>query len=86
MLVLAFPNINPMMLEIGPLKVHWYGFAYALSVILIYQLTKKLTRDFNIAITNKNLEDFLLWVVLGIVIGGRLAYVIFYDPAKYYQV
>ncbi len=85
MLALAFPNINPVMLEIGPFKMHWYGAAYAVAVLAIYKLTKKLAKKFKINITDKNLEDFLLWVVLGIIVGGRLGYVIFYDLTKYLQ-
>ncbi len=83
MLAIVFPNINPVMLSFGPLKIHWYGAAYAISILIINQLTKKLVHDFKIAISNKNLEDFLLWLVVGLVIGARLGHVILYDPMSY---
>lgn len=72
---------NPIMFQIGPVKAHWYGFMYALSFLLGYlYLTyskrgKKLQRN--------ERDAFLIYVILGIVLGGRIGYVLFYNLVYY---
>ncbi len=72
---------NPIMFEIGPVKAHWYGFMYALSFLigylyLLYSKKGKLLQE-------KLKDSFVIYVILGIVLGGRIGYVLFYNLAYY---
>lgn len=77
------PNINPIAIEIGPLAIHWYGLMYLLGFFLAWLLgrirIKSGTTEFNL----KDLEDIIFYGVLGVVIGGRLGYVLFYKFTDY---
>ncbi len=86
---LPFPDINPIAFEIGPLAVRWYGLAYltgvALGVLYGIALLRRpaLWVDNTPPFTPAEWLDFGFWAILAIVIGGRLGYVVFYDPAYY---
>ena len=86
---IAFPEINPVALQIGPLAVHWYGLAYVVSILLGWWFAKKLVRTERIwpatgsPITPVDIDDFLTWAVVGIIAGGRLGYVLFYNLSYY---
>lgn len=78
-----FPNIDPVLMYIGPLPLRWYSIAYMVGILLgifyINFLAKK--SKFN---PGKNFtDDFVLFAVLGVIIGGRLGHVFLYDPMKY---
>ena len=79
--MLTFPNINPVAFEIGPLKVHWYGIAYMVGIYLAWQVGMYLLKKHPTPVTPKILDDSIIWVILGIVIGGRLGHVVFYAPS-----
>ncbi|OHV82482.1 prolipoprotein diacylglyceryl transferase [Ensifer sp. LCM 4579] len=83
--ILPFPEIDPVIFTIGPLAVRWYGLAYVAGILLgwlyarrILQKTE-LWRNGTPALTPAQLDDFLLWAAGGIVLGGRLGYILFYD-------
>jgi len=86
---LSFPAIDPVLLTIGPLKVHWYGIGYVAGIIFAWWYGKSLLA--RPALWRHNtppcppdmLDDFILWAVLGVIIGGRLGEVLFYHPAQY---
>lgn len=86
---IAFPEINPVALQIGPLAVHWYGLAYVVSILLGWWFAKKLVRTERIwpatgsPISPVDIDDFLTWAVVGIIAGGRLGYVLFYNLSYY---
>ncbi len=76
-------DINPILVSLGPLKVHWYGLLFALGFIIGFQIMQWIFKR-----EQKNIEDLdkLLWFLLiGVIIGARLAHVIFYDPAYYFS-
>ncbi|MCK5917086.1 MAG: prolipoprotein diacylglyceryl transferase [Cocleimonas sp.] len=76
-------NIDPVLVALGPLKVHWYGLLFALGFIIGFQIMQWIFKR-----ENKNIEDLdrLLWFLLiGVIIGARLAHVIFYDPSYYFS-
>ena len=90
MLVLAlpFPNIDPVAIEIGPLAVRWYGLAYFAGILLGWLYARRLAESVPLwagqpALTKQHIDDFLLWAVVGIIVGGRLGYVIFYQPGAF---
>jgi phosphatidylglycerol---prolipoprotein diacylglyceryl transferase len=86
---LTFPNIDPVALQIGPLSIHWYGIGYVASILFAWWYCKRLAantalwQDGKPAMTALDLDDFVVWAALGVVLGGRLGYILFYDLAKY---
>jgi phosphatidylglycerol:prolipoprotein diacylglycerol transferase len=81
--MLAFPNIDPVIFSVGPLAVRWYSLAYIGGILFGWYYARRLAILFSRHITAKHLEDFVTWSIIGIVAGGRLGYVIFYNPVKY---
>ena len=79
MYVLAFPSIDPTLVEIGPFAIRWYALAYIAGILLGWRYALKLSDTSPGGISRKMLDDFLLWATLGIVLGGRLGYVVFYQ-------
>lgn len=74
---LVFPNIDPVIFSIGPLSVRWYGMMYLIGFIAAYLLAKK--RLPNTDWTKEQLSDLLFWGFVGVILGGRLGYVFFYQ-------
>lgn len=83
MLVLPFPNFDPVLLTVGPLKIYWYGLAYAAGIIMGWKYALYLAKRYVPLILPQYLDTFITWAVVGIVVGGRLGHVIFYDLAHY---
>ncbi len=83
MFVLPYLAINPVALELGSLKIHWYGIAYVLGILMAWKYCGLLLTRFNLAIKRKDLDDFIPIATLGIVLGGRLGQAIFYNPQYY---
>ncbi len=84
--MLQYPQFDPVALQIGPLAIHWYGLMYLLAFALVYGLGRyRLVRDPAAIMTPKGLEDLIFYSVLGVVLGGRLGYVLFYKPDYYLQ-
>ena len=75
---MQFPNIEPTAITLLGFDIQWYGISYALGIFLALIYSKHLARKFK-AINQEVFDDILIWLVLGIIIGGRLGYVIFYD-------
>ena len=88
-LVLTFPNIDPVLFSIGPLSVKWYGLAYAAGLLLGWAYVRRLLLDMKLwppggaPFSTDKADDLLLYMTLGVVLGGRLGYVLFYNPAFY---
>ncbi|MFY9589152.1 prolipoprotein diacylglyceryl transferase [Rickettsia endosymbiont of Halotydeus destructor] len=80
---MIFPNINPILFSIGPLAVSWYSLSYVMGILLGWWYAGKIIRKFDLIITKKNLDDFVTFAIIGIIIGGRLGYVLLYNPHKY---
>ncbi|KZK28395.1 prolipoprotein diacylglyceryl transferase [Delftia sp. GW456-R20] len=88
--MLMYPQIDPVALQIGPLAVHWYGLTYLAAFGLFLWLgTRRLRHPPFVrmqgdrAWTRKDVEDILFLGVLGVVVGGRLGYCLFYKPGYY---
>lgn len=88
-LAISFPNIDPVIFSIGPLSVHWYGAMYVVGILLGWLFAKKVVTSPKLwpatgsPIQTINLDDFLTWAVIGIIAGGRLGYVLFYNLTYY---
>lgn len=84
---LQFPAFDPIALQIGPLALRWYALAYIAGLVGGWQLMKRLARtltaDGRVKVTGEQVDDLLTWVTLGVILGGRLGYVLFYKPSFY---
>ncbi|MCE2951819.1 MAG: prolipoprotein diacylglyceryl transferase [Alphaproteobacteria bacterium] len=81
--MLTYPAFDPVALHLGPLSIRWYGIAYVAGILLGWQCCAWLCRKELINISQKHIDDFIPWATLGIVVGGRLGEVFFYNPAYY---
>ena len=82
---LAFPTIDPVAIQIGPFALRWYALAYVVSILLGWRYARALVARNESPLTPKMLDDFVGWAVLGIVLGGRIGYVVFYNPGYYLE-
>lgn len=83
--MIPFPSVDPIVFSIGPFDVHWYAVAYLLGFVLGIWRCKVLAARFNTGPTAQDYDDFLVWVVLGTILGGRIGYVLFYNAAYYLE-
>lgn len=87
--VLPFPNVDPVAFSIGPLSVKWYGLAYAVGLMLGWMYVKRLVETARLwpsgtgPFAALKADDLLLYMTAGVVLGGRLGYVLFYKPEFY---
>ena len=84
--MLVHPQFDPIAIQLGPVGIHWYGLTYLVAFGLFLWLATLRTRQPQYAQAGWNrreVEDMLFWGVLGVVIGGRLGYVLFYKPGYY---
>ncbi len=82
-LVLPYPHIDPVFLRIGPVQLRWYGLMYMLSFILGYFLLKRFARYRKLELSGDDLYDLLFYLIIGVMVGGRLGYVLLYDLNNY---
>ena len=82
--MLTFPHIDPVALHLGPLAIRWYAIAYIAGLLLGWQYAAHWARKNAWRPNAEDFENFLTWAVLGVVLGGRLGYVLFYQPGYYF--
>lgn len=80
---MTFPQIDPVIFSIGPLAVRWYGMMYLLGFVGGYFLMCHVARIRAFTITKETISDLLFYAVLGVVLGGRLGYTLFYNTTYY---
>jgi phosphatidylglycerol:prolipoprotein diacylglycerol transferase len=80
---MIYPQIDPVAVSLGPLQIHWYGLMYLLGFVFAWILGRY--RATHAGWTATDVEDMLFYGALGVIIGGRLGYVLFYDLASYIQ-
>lgn len=81
--MIPYPQINPTIIKIGFLEIRWYGLLYIVSFILGYIFLKKLFAMKNIKITKDKYDSFLFYIMIGVIVGGRLGYILFYNLSYY---
>ena len=91
--VIPFPAFDPVLVHLGPFAIRWYALAYIVGILLGWAYARVLVRKDQLwgGNASKNLppltvldfDDFVLWVTLGIILGGRIGYVLFYNPAHF---
>lgn len=80
---LAFPAIDPILIEIGPFAIRWYALAYVAGLVIGWRLMMSYARNPGSKVTDNQVDDFFVWAILGVILGGRLGYVLFYKPGFY---
>jgi phosphatidylglycerol:prolipoprotein diacylglycerol transferase len=81
--MMTFPHIDPVIFHFGPFAVRWYGMMYLLGFGAAYLLIRHLSRLRSLPLPADGISDLLFYGVLGVVLGGRLGYVLFYNPRQY---
>src|SRR6267378_1774322 len=84
--MLVHPNFDPVAISLGPIAIRWYGLMYLVGFAVSYWLGRlRIARAMAGRVTVATLDDLLFFCVLGVVLGGRLGYVLFYKPAYYFS-
>ena len=89
-LLIDFPVFNPIAVQIGPIAIRWYALAYIVGIVAGWIYARALVKNERlwageVPITLPQLDDFILWVTIGIIVGGRTGYVLFYNLAFFIQ-
>ncbi len=87
-LTLPYPAFDPVLIQIGPLAIRWYALAYIGGVLFGWYYARTIIRNGRLwggraPMTVTDFDDFVVWVTFGIILGGRLGYVLFYNPAHF---
>jgi phosphatidylglycerol:prolipoprotein diacylglycerol transferase len=87
-LILPFPNIDPVLVHIGPFAIRWYALAYIAGILLGWVYARAIIRNERLwggpaPMTVTDFDDFIVWITLGIILGGRIGYVLFYNPSHF---
>ena len=86
---MPFPEFDPVLFSIGPLDIRWYALAYVAGIVLGWWYANRLARDNAVwqpakpPVTTTQIDDLVLWITLGIILGGRFGYALFYKPSLY---
>lgn len=82
---LAFPDISPIIFSIGPLSIRWYSMAYLFGILFGWFLINRYIEKYKINLSKEKIEDLIFYITLGIILGGRLGYVLFYGTASFWH-
>ena len=87
---IQYPVFDPVLLRLGPVAVRWYGIAYLLSFVLTYFILHRMSRRGTLRITTAALNDLMTWLAVGVVVGGRAGWWMFYHrggsaPEPWYE-
>ncbi|MEP2830412.1 prolipoprotein diacylglyceryl transferase [Parvibaculum sp.] len=85
---MPFPDIDPILIEIGPFAIRWYALAYIAGLVLGWRYIIALAETPRLwngpaPVTRTDADDMLLWAALGVIVGGRIGYVLIYNPAYF---
>ena len=74
-----YPEINPVAIQIGPVSIHWYGLMYLIAFVAGYGLAKYRVKTSPTPIDQSQIDDLVFFTALGVILGGRIGYMIFYN-------
>ncbi len=89
LMTIPFPNIDPVAVQLGPISIKWYGLSYLIGLLLGWLYIRKLISMDHLWPGNRapfpleKTDDLLIYMTLGVIFGGRLGYVFFYEPSNY---
>jgi phosphatidylglycerol:prolipoprotein diacylglycerol transferase len=78
-------NLDPVLVDLGPVEIRYYGLAYLLGALLSFWMLEKARKVGRLPLSEKDTSDLVLWLVLGVVLGSRLFYVLFYNFDYYFS-
>lgn len=81
--VISYPQIDPIIVELGPLALRWYSMAYIGGILFAWWYIRRVTREPSAPMTATHIDDFVTWAMIAIIAGGRLGYVLFYNFEAY---
>ena len=88
---MPFPEFDPVLIHLGPLPIRWYALAYVMGIVLGWVYAARILKTERVwapgkpPMTGPQLDDLVLWITLGIILGGRIGYAIFYKPIMFAQ-
>jgi phosphatidylglycerol:prolipoprotein diacylglycerol transferase len=82
-LLIDYPQIDPILFEIGPFAVRWYALAYIAGLVIGWRYCVWLAAKPPLALARELFDDFLVWAIIAVLLGGRLGYVLFYKPGEF---
>ena len=82
---IPFPMIDPVLIEIGPFAIRWYALSYIAGLVLAWRYCRWLSTKPPQHLKPDAFDDLLLWATFGVVLGGRLGYVLFYQPGFFIE-
>lgn len=80
---MTFPQIDPVLIHLGPLQLRWYGLMYIFGFIASFFVISDYCRRRELPMTKNDIEDLITWCILGLVLGARIGYCLIYNPAYY---
>ena len=83
MFAIAFPAIDPVLIQIGPIAIRWYALAYIAGLFAGLAFIRRQVAIPPALMTRTHVDDLFLWVLGGVILGGRFGYVFFYKPGSY---
>jgi phosphatidylglycerol:prolipoprotein diacylglycerol transferase len=83
-MALVYPDIDPVLIRVGPFALRWYALAYMAGLFGGWRYMRYLAGKTKV-ISAQQIDDFLVWATIGVVVGGRLGYVLFYKPVDYFH-
>ncbi|MEI7875677.1 MAG: prolipoprotein diacylglyceryl transferase [Alphaproteobacteria bacterium] len=84
-LLIPYPEIDPILLQLGPFAIRWYALAYIAGLVIGWQVMRRVCTQPPRILSPVKIDDFLLWAALGVILGGRVGYVLFYKPGFYLE-
>ncbi|MBL1141409.1 MAG: prolipoprotein diacylglyceryl transferase [Proteobacteria bacterium] len=83
--MISYPDINPVAVDFGFVKIHWYGITYVVGILLAWLLLKYRGQQSYWGFNNEQISDLIFYAMFGIIVGGRLGSVLFYNFSYYIQ-
>ncbi len=80
---IPFPQIDPVLVSFGPFAVRWYALAYIAGLVIGWRLVRRFGAQPDYGLDAERIDDFLVWATLGVILGGRVGYVLFYNLPVY---
>ncbi len=82
-MALEFPSIDPVVVQIGPVAIHWYALSYLAGFLCAWGIMKYLSRLDTARPNGEDVDDYMTWAILAVLLGGRLGYILFYNLEHY---
>ena len=79
-----YSHFNPIAFSIFGIPVHWYGIMYVLALLVALFVAKWIAKKDHYPISSALLDSYFVWVEIGVILGARLGYILFYDPYTLY--